>query len=522
MTSIEVKQMTINDDTTRWIKTIKLMPPSLQDNTADADRLTDALKNLLMTNHIDVDYSILIDLPHQLRKWNYQLKCILIKDKNRWILTGILPISDTTASGIAIDLGTTRVVVRLIDLETGEIRAESAFDNPQIMIGPDILARIHFADENGSPDQLKTLIIDGLNNEISILCDQCGIEQGQIYLFAVAGNTAMTHLFLGLNPHWIIREPYIPVVNKPGFVKAKELGIHANPLAGIYIFPNVGSYFGGDLIAGILYSGLYKMDDTAILVDVGTNAEVVLGNRNWLIACAGAAGPALEGGVTKIGMMAGPGVIDRVFIDQETREFHIQTIESAPPKGICGSGIIDLACHLFLSGMIDIRGKFIETACTDRLKTINEIRHLVIVSKENSATGTDLTISQADLDSLVRSKAAMYTILETITSSVGVLHSDLSKFYVAGTFGSFIKPESAISIGMIPDLPIDRYEAIGNSSLGGACLMIQSSEYIDEIDRIRDKITYLELNVNQEFMNRFSAAKFLPHTDTSLFPSVKV
>jgi uncharacterized 2Fe-2S/4Fe-4S cluster protein (DUF4445 family) len=341
-------------------------------------------------------------------------------------------------------------------------------------------------------------------------------------MLAVAGNTTMTHLFMGLSPRWIIREPYIPVVNKPPLVKARSLGIQINPNSRALIFPNIGSYFGGDLIAGILYSEIDKKEETAILVDVGTNAEVVLGNRNWLIACAGAAGPALEGGVTRMGMTAGPGVIDKIAIDPDTREFTIHTIEDKPPRGICGSGVIDLAAQLFLGGMIDIRGKFLPARCGSRLNEIDGLLHLTVVPADQSGTGADLTISQADVDSLIRSKAAMYTILETITASVGMALGDLKRFYVAGTFGSFIDPRSAITIGMLPDLVLEAYKPLGNSSLGGATLALTATDCLAEMDRIRDRITYLELNVNQEFMNRFSAAKFLPHTDPSLFPSVKV
>jgi uncharacterized 2Fe-2S/4Fe-4S cluster protein (DUF4445 family) len=304
-------------------------------------------------------------------------------------------------------------------------------------------------------------------------------------------------------------------------MKADALGLHVHPRARVLIFPNIGSYFGGDLIAGILFSEIYKTSRTGILVDVGTNAEVVLGNKNWLIACAGAAGPALEGGVTRMGMTAGPGVIDQISLETDTLEFNIHTIDDLPPKGICGSGVIDLAARLFQAGMIDVRGKLVPALCGPRVKKIDGQWHLVVVPAEGSGTGSDLTISQADLDSLIRSKAAMYTILETITASVGIAPQDLETFYVAGTFGSFINPASAITIGMLPDLPLDRYKPLGNSSLAGATLALQSDKYHDEIDQIRDRITYLELNVNQDFMNRFSAAKFLPHTNTKLFPSVE-
>ena len=276
------------------------------------------------------------------------------------------------------------------------------------------------------------------------------------------------------------------------------------------------------MISGILFSGLHKLAETAILVDVGTNAEVVLGNKDWLMACAGAAGPALEGGMSRMGTTAAPGVIDRVRIDPQTGVFDLHTIGDLAPLGICGSGVIDLAAQLFLSGMIDIRGKLQPDACGSRFCMKNDLAHLVIVAGERSGIGNDLCISQADLDSLVRSKAAMYTILETITAAMGMALSDLQTFFVAGTFGSLIDPQSAITIGMIPDLALERYHSLGNSSLGGATQVLLERDMVSQIDQVRDRITYLELNVNQDFMNRFSAAKFIPHTDKSRFPSVRV
>jgi uncharacterized 2Fe-2S/4Fe-4S cluster protein (DUF4445 family) len=508
---------------TPWIQTVSLAPPSLKDNTADTDRLLHALTLRLNTDALQIDLDLMRRLPELLRQHAYRIRCILWKSYRQWHLLEVTAAEETrTAAGLAVDLGTTRVVLRLIDLESGRILAESAFDNPQDSIGPDILARIHFTEKENGLKKLNELIISALNNAIEKLCASQRFKPEQIYALAVAGNTTMTHLFMSLDPKWIIREPYIPVVNSPGALKAQALGLRVNPQARVLIFPNIGSYFGGDLIAGILFSGIYKKSHPCILVDVGTNAEVVLGNENWLVACAGAAGPALEGGVTRMGMTAGPGVIDQIGVDLNTLDFNVHTIEDLPPKGICGSGVIDLAAQLFLAGMIDIRGKLVPKVCGTKIKEIDGLLHLVVVPAEHSATGFDLTISQADLDSLIRSKAAMYTILETITASVGIAPQDLESFYVAGTFGSFINPQSAITIGMLPDLPLDRYKPLGNSSLSGAALALQSDKCHDEIDQIRDRITYLELNVNQDFMNRFSAAKFLPHTNTSLFPSVKL
>lgn len=508
----------------RWVTTVTLSPPSLEDNTADADRLEAALNKTLGTRTIHMDPVVLKQLPTRLREWNYRAAAVLFKDTGgQGVLVHLSdPEAPDNRCGLAVDLGTTRVVLRIIDLSTGRHRGESVFDNPQTAVGPDVLARIHHVETAGGLDRLHRLIVDGINQQLQNLCSSCDVTPQAIHLVSIAGNTAMTHLLMGLNPRWMIREPYIPVVNRPGVIRTSELGIDVHPAARALIFPNVGSYFGGDLIAGILCCDMDRRDETAILVDVGTNAEVVLGNRNWMMACAGAAGPALEGGVTRMGTTAGPGVIDRITIDPDTLVFDIRTIEDKPPTGICGSGVIDLAAALFRSALIDIRGKLIPERCGDRFKLKDGLGHLTIVPAGQSATGKDLCLTQADLDSLIRSKAAMYTILETIAGSVGLRQQDLETFFVAGTFGAYIDPQSAITIGMIPDLPLDRYHSLGNSSLGGATRILEDRGCFDRVDRIRDSITYMELNVNQEFMNRFSAARFLPHTDTTRFPSVVV
>jgi len=514
---------TEGEATGRRVTTVTLTPPSLRDNTADADRLEQALKRQLDADRIRIDLSLLKRIPEQLRQWRYKARCLLFKDRGAHLLLAMTdPAAPRVMAGLAVDLGTTRVVLRLVDLANDRILDEDAFDNPQIAVAPDVLARIHHAETPEGLAGLQTMVLDGLNRAVAAMCLRSGLSTADVHLATIAGNTAMSHLFMGIPPRWLIREPYIPAVNTPGLMTAAELGLGLNPRARVMVFPNVGSYFGGDLIAGILFSGMNEMTETAILVDVGTNAEVILGNRDWLMACAGAAGPALESGVARMGMMAAPGVIDTVTVDPATRRVRYETIGGLPPRGICGSGVIDLAAHLFLSGMLDIRGKLVPEKCGEHLAVIDGMNHIVVVPAGDSATGRPLMMSQADIDSLIRSKAAMYTILETITLSVGMTPRDLDRFYVAGTFGSFIKPRSAITIGMIPDLPMECYRPLGNSSLGGAAMALTLDDPMAETARIRDRITYLELNVNQELMNRFSAARFLPHTEPSLFPSVRV
>ncbi len=504
----------------RWVQSVELAPPSLQDNTADAERLVGVLERRLDVKPIHVDLATAAALPDLLRDSDFRVRVVVFAAGDHWQLCAVTADDHQPVLGLAVDLGTTRIVLSLTDLTCGRVLGEDSFDNPQLTVGPDILTRIHFSDVGDGLAQLQDMVVQGLNRRIAALCRTLATSPERILLMSLAGNTTMTHLFLGLTPRWMIREPYIPVVNRPGLIKAHELGLRLHPAARLFVFPNIGSYFGGDLIAGILHSGLHRREETAILVDVGTNAEVVLGNRDWLMACAGAAGPALEGGVSKIGTMACPGAIDRVTIDPQTRRFELHTIDDQPPVGICGSGVIDLAAQLYRAGMLDIRGRLVPEACDGRLVAGPHGQALQIVPPPAGADREGLSIGQAEFDSLIRSKAAMYTILETITGAVGIAPEELKTFFVAGTFGAFINPESAITIGMLPDLPRECYRPLGNSSLEGAKKVLANPSLLPHIDAIRERITYMELNVNQDFMNRFSAAKFLPHTNPELFPSV--
>ncbi|MCI5147131.1 MAG: DUF4445 domain-containing protein, partial [Candidatus Electrothrix sp. AR3] len=313
---------------------------------------------------------------------------------------------------------------------------------------------------------------------------------------------------------------------------AGNIGLNLHSQAITWVLPSKGSYFGGDLIAGILAAELDQAEETTMLIDVGTNAEVVLGCREWLLACAGAAGPALEGGVARMGMRAAAGAIEHVVIDRDSMELQWQTINKQPPVGICGSGLIDLAAELYLSRIIDLRGKFQATfqgqsaaqrAFIDQ-RLVEQSGELVfIVAKaEESGTAEAVVINQIDLDAMMRSKAAMYSILETLSAQVGVALDEIKRIYVAGAFGRHIDPQQAITLGMLPDLPLSTFQPVGNSSLYGAEMILLDQAARQRAGEVAQKITYLELNVNQEFMNRFSGAKFIPHTHPELFPSVPI
>ena len=507
-----------------WIKVVRpdIIPPSLKDNRADVDRIIKSLEKALDGEAVTMDLPFMKRTPSLTRQYGYRLNAVLYKGDKAWQVLNIFPIEeDRPLYGLAMDLGSATIVIRFIDLNTQQRVGEISFLNPQLEIGPDILTRIHFANEEGGLEKCRSLLVYGINKEIAHWTAGKGIDVASIVGVSVAGNTTMTHFLLGLDPYGLCREPYIPVVNKPGIITAENLGLDIFPTAPVLIFPNVGSYFGGDLIAGILATGMSETEEVTMLIDVGTNAEVVIGNSEWLMACAGAAGPALESGVASMGMMAGPGVIERVVFNSGTKTFRTTTIGHRPPLGICGSGLIDLVAQLFLAGMIDMRGRFVENKCGERLTSIEGVKHFILVASRDTAGGKDITISQPDIDALIRSKAAMYTILTTITQMVHLSIKDLRHIFIAGTFGSFINSKSAVNIGMLPDLPLETYRPMGNTSLAGAEMALLSEEARDHISMIRDRVTYVELNVNQDFMNLFNAARFIPHTDRALFPSVK-
>jgi uncharacterized 2Fe-2S/4Fe-4S cluster protein (DUF4445 family) len=507
-----------------YVRTIELIPPALGNNTGDVQRLEQALKQALKTGYVHVPWPLTTDLPGRLRAWGWRAKVLLFKDRRSFVVIDLLDPEDfSPVLGAAVDIGTTRMVISLMDLQTGKKLGETGFDNPQADIGPDVLTRIHHARTPAGREELQNLAVAALNDHLAQLCRESQMPPDRVFLVAGAGNTAMTHLFLGLPAFGIIQEPYIPCTNIPDLLDAAPLGLDIHPRGRVFVFPNIGSYFGGDLLAGILAADLDQKEHPCIMVDVGTNAEIVLGNKDWLMACAGAAGPALESGVSQMGMTAKPGVIDRVSVDPETGDLVIHTIDDEPAAGICGSGMIDLAAALFVTGRIDIRGKLVPQACGERLADEDGIPAFDLVSASDSGTGRPIRLSQVDLNSLTSAKAAMYTILEVIVSqTAGLSFSDLDRFYVAGTFGSFINPTSAITIGMLPDIPTDRFQVLGNTSLKGAEQVLTDPDAFDRVMAIRETITYIELNVNQQFMNLFSGAKFYPHTDTARFPSVQI
>ncbi len=489
--------------------------PSLTDNTADADRLRRALPDASSTL---LPFSRLAAVSGAFRQAGFAGWAVV----NRLAMSNELV--DFTASeprllGMALDLGTTHLAAELIDCATGRLLTSAGRPNSQIRFGADILTRIHHANTPAGRAELQAAARADIQALAGDMAAAVGCAPADIRGLTVAGNTTMCHLLLGLPPHTICREPYIPAANRFDPFPAHELGLELAPHAPVLLLPNVGSYFGGDLVAGILATGMADRPEVTMLIDVGTNAEVVIGNQEFLVACAGAAGPALEGGIARMGMRAAPGAIERVRVDPTTGKVCFQTIGNAPPQGLCGSGIIDLVAELFLAGVIDIRGK-LRPGRHPNVRQIDGRYAFVVADAEQSGTGGPVFIDQVELDNVIRSKAAMYSILTTLIGEVGLSFADIQRIYVAGAFGQHIDPRRAVVIGMLPDLPADIFTAVGNSSLAGARRLLLDENARRLAAELPGRITYLELNVNHAFMNRFSGARFLPHTDPSLFPSV--
>ncbi|KIX11807.1 ASKHA domain-containing protein [Dethiosulfatarculus sandiegensis] len=526
---------------------LRLSRPSLSDNTATMDRLAKGLRKET-GDWPQIPVKCLMPFAETIRGADYKITATLMQSEKGGILVQVepgntesgpidqkwsevesnFPDSDWPRDGlgVALDIGSTHLQAELLELATKETLAKGTCLNPQTAVGADILTRIHSANTENGLKSLHLMLVESARGLIREMCARANRDHQEINLLVAAGNTTMTHFFLGLDVQTICREPYIPVTNRPAPFFGAEIGLGLNPRAVVWCLPNVGSYFGGDLVAGIVAADLHLREDNAILVDVGTNAEVVLGNRDWLAACAGAAGPALEGGVAKTGILAQPGAIEGITIDPKTHEPSLKIIPEPDgkipkPKGLCGSGLLDLLAQLYLTRIMDMRGKFV-LPDHKRIVETDEGLGYVVATEEETQTGEAIVFTEVEIDILLRSKAGMYTILRTVVLEVGLGFEDLSAFFVAGAFGNVIKPETAITLGMLPDLPRDRFRSLGNSSLAGCKRLLLEPETRPDVEAVSDRLTYIELNVNQALMNRFSAARFIPHTDASRFPSVPV
>jgi uncharacterized 2Fe-2S/4Fe-4S cluster protein (DUF4445 family) len=367
-------------------------------------------------------------------------------------------------------------------------------------------------------------VLETLNGLLGGLCRSHNIAPEDIDNACVAGNTTMIHLLLGLDPEQIRLEPYTPTVNRPPPLPAREVGLEILPAAPVCFAPGVGSYVGGDITAGLLASSLATDDqDVALFLDIGTNGEVVVGNGEWLMACAASAGPAFEGSGVSCGVRAAPGAVERVVVDGDSGRASVSVIGGGKARGICGSGMIDLLAELAMHGLLDPSGKLNPDRCPeDRLRRDGRILGYVVVDEGDSATGEALVIDENDLQNLLRTKAAIYSACSLMLRSVGLGFEDVTRVHVAGAFGRYLDLERSIRIGLLPDVPRDRFVYLGNAALAGAHALLTGARARDKVGELADRMTYLELNVDPSYMDEYMAALFLPHTDLSRFPSVSL
>jgi len=427
---------------------------------------------------------------------------------------------ETTGCGLALDVGTTVVAGALIDLTDGRVLAESSLENHQAAHGADIIHRIRFAARKGGLERLQRLVLETAEAILDDLLSQSGLDRTSIVSVSAAGNTTMAHLFMGLDPRRIAEEPFVPLARRLETMDAGSVGLGVHPSARLWVSPAVANYLGGDITAGVLAAGVGRADQLSLYVDLGTNGEIVLGNREWMAGCACSCGPAFEGSGVGCGMRACAGAVDRVAVEPSTGHATYRVIGDTPPRGICGSGLVDLIAELRRAGLVDGKGKF-TSAGSDRFRKVHGRRAFVVVPGEKSASAEDLFITERDLEHLLRSKGAAFAGVRTLLRSLEISVDQIQQVVIAGGFGRSLDIDHAIEIGMLPDLPRERFSYIGNGSLQGAGLALVSRELRDEVDEIARRITYVDLSTAPGYMDEFIAALFLPHTDLGLFPSTR-
>ncbi|MDY4581270.1 MAG: corrinoid activation/regeneration protein AcsV [Candidatus Faecousia sp.] len=500
--------------------TVSLEEPSLDNTMPDNERLSWALEEALGVEKVEIPFFVMAKLASTLREHRFQ---VCVKGEVRGDTFQCMEIcgpEDTAIVGCAIDIGTTTVTMVLTDLATGKLLAKGSSGNGQIRYGADVINRIIEQGKPGGRKKLQDAILkETLNPIIANLCKTAGISARSILRLSVGANTTMNHLFVGVDAGPVRMEPYIPSFFRWEGLLAGDLKLPANPLAPVIIAPNIGSYVGGDITAGTLASGIWDKDEMSLFIDLGTNGEIVFGNRDFLVSCACSAGPAFEGGDISCGMRATDGAMEACTIDKDTMEPTLSIIGDEGQKcvGICGSGIIDLISELFRCGIINAKGLFVREG--DRVKRdAHGMGRYVVAFPEDSETGREIALNEVDIDNFIRAKGAIFSAIDTLLSSVDMTVEMIDRVYVAGGIGSGINMKNAVNIGMFPDVELEKFHYIGNSSLTGAHAMVISDEANAKTLEVAANMTYLELSTYPGYMDSFVAACFLPHTDARLFP----
>ena len=496
---------------------LSLKMPDENASISDAARIKLALDELGY-HHVSIPLHNLRKLYPLCRNADFDITVTLVRRELDWVLTEVAA-GDTTKQhfGLAVDYGSTTIIMQLVDLNSGAVLCEEKRVNGQTEFGTDILSRITYAMEDPSHiEDLHRATIDTFRNLLDAVTEATGIDAAKCPVMILSGNTTMFHFLLKLDAWTVFASPYAPVTSDPGFFWGGELGI---PFKGqVYIIPAASNYVGGDIVSGLLTLDIHKQEETSLFFDIGTNGELVLGNQEWLLAGAGAAGPALEGYISRYGMRAGEGTIDSVKIQGE--ELRFTTIGDQKPIGICGSGIIDLIAQMRLNGWINIAGE-LNPEASSRIRRMDGELAAVYATEEESALGIPLYFSQTDIMQYLDTKAAAYTMVECLMESAGISFEELDKCYLSGAFPAHSDLESAITVGMFPDLPREKFRILRNSSLDGARTLLLDSSRLLEIQDLLERIYCVQFASIPDFLVRMQAAKFIPHTDMSRYPSIQ-
>ena len=494
--------------------------PSLEDTMPDNERLVWAIKAQIEVEEVHIPFAVMVKLAKTLRDHDFHV-CIKGRhEDDKFYCMDICDPADTALVGCAIDIGTTTVTMVLADLTDGRILAKGSSGNGQIRYGADVINRIIEQSRPGGKKKLQDAILkETLNPILANLCKAAGISARSILRLSIGANTTMNHLLLGVDAEPVRMEPYIPSFFGWEGLLAGDLHLVAHPLAPVGIAPNIGSYVGGDITAGTLAAGLWDRDEMSLFIDLGTNGEIVFGNRDFLMSCACSAGPAFEGGDISCGMRATDGAVEAATVDCATMEPTLSVIGDGDQRvvGICGSGIIDIISELYRCGIINARGQFVREG-RRVLRDEHGMGRFVLAFAHESETGREVSINEVDIDNFIRAKGAIFSAIDILLQSVDMTVECIDRVYVAGGIGSGINMKNAVNIGMLPDVELEKFQYIGNSSLTGAYAMVLSDEANRKCAEVAANMTYLELSTYPGYMDSFVAACFIPHTDRSLFP----
>lgn len=511
---------------------VRLNPPTMNDQTDDWSRLQTALRLQHRFENLQISLPLLQKMGETLRAGDWQVTLIVdledrLQSGKRQLPVRLIDIQPGLVDeysplwGLAIDIGTTTVTVWMVDLISGQVRTQAAEYNGQIARGEDVISRIIFASKDEGRQEMRQRVLETINNLVDIACKRTQVRPEEIVKATIAGNSTMMHLLLGIPAASIRLSPFITAVNHPPPLTARDVGLAVNPEARVDCLPGVASYVGADITAGVLASGLDDAEAITLFLDVGTNGETVLGNRDWLVTCACSAGPAFEGAGMEYGMRATQGAIEEVWINDKTYEARYRVIGGGKPKGICGSGLISLLAEMFLAGIVDKSGNINLSLPTKRVREGKHGPEYVIACGEETDSGQDIVITHVDIDNLLRAKAAIYAGFTVLARQVGFDLEDVDKILIGGSFGKYINVEKAIQIGLLPDIPWERFIFLGNTSVRGAYYALLDQQALERIEKIARRMTYIELSADNAFYEAFTSALFLPHTDLSKFPSVQ-